>query len=74
MSRKKVGLEKLDVNLLVPFAGSMAEEVKGISQANGMHNTQVVRMIMEIGLEAIRNGKELKLVVPRNGSNANAAS
>jgi hypothetical protein len=68
MTKKKTGLDRLDVNLLVPFAGPMAEEVKRISHANSMPNTMVVRMIMEIGLEEIRKGRELKLVIPRNAT------
>ena len=70
MARKKLdGSERLDVNLLVPFSGSIAEEVKTISRANGMPNTMIVRMVMEIGLEEIRKGRELKLVIPKgNGA------
>jgi hypothetical protein len=64
MTKKKLGAERLDVNILVPFSGRMAEKVKTISRANGMPNTMVVRMIMEIGLEEIEKGRELKLVIP----------
>ena len=65
MTRKKLGANPLDVNLLVPFSGPMADEIKEIAHANGMHVTQIVRMLMGIALESIRNGRELKLVVPR---------
>ena len=40
-----------------------------------MPNTMVVRMIMEIGIEEIEKGRELKLVIPilnANGDNAAA--
>ena len=71
MTRKKLtGAERLDVNILVPFAGSMAEEVKKISHANGLANTVIVRMVMEIGLAEIRKGRELKLVIPKDGNAA----
>jgi hypothetical protein len=73
MTKKKLGADRLDVNILVPFAGPMANKVKRISRANGMPNTMVVRMIMEIGLEEIEKGRELKLVMPNlNGEDAAA--
>ena len=68
MTRKKLGANPLDVNLLVPFAGPMADEIKEIAHANGMHVTQIVRMLMGIALDSIRGGKELKLVIPRDNA------
>jgi hypothetical protein len=61
---KKRGTEKLDVNLLVPFTGHMASEIKGIAVANGLPNTIVIRMLISRGLEAVRNGEGLRLVIP----------
>ena len=68
MTRKKLGEDKLDVNLLVPFSGPMADEIKEIAHANGMHVTQIIRKLMQVALESIKDGKELKLVIPRNNA------
>ena len=63
MTRKKLGAERLDVNILVPFAGPMADKIKRISRANGLPNTVIVRMILAIGMQEVENGRELKLVM-----------
>ena len=65
MANKKPDNEKLGTNLLVPFPKSVADQIKRISHANGVHNTMVVRMLIAIGLQELANGKELKLIVPR---------
>ena len=70
MTRKKLGVDRLDVNILVPFAGPMADKIKRISHANGLPNTVIVRMILAIGMQEVENGRELKLVM----SDGNAAS
>ena len=46
----------------------MADEIKEIAHANGMHVTQIVRMLMGIALDSIKGGKELKLVIPRDNA------
>ena len=68
MTKKKLGNERLDVNILVPFVGSMAEQIKRIARANAIPNTVAVRKVIEVGLEAIANGKKLEWVVPEEGS------
>ena len=72
MTRKKLGVDRLDVNILVPFAGPMAEKIKKISHANGLPNTVIVRMILAIGMEEVENGRELKLVMSARDGNAAA--
>jgi hypothetical protein len=59
---------KLDRNLLVPFLGETADQIKAIAQLNGMPTTMVVRMVVIRGLEAIKEGKALVLRVPGNDS------
>ena len=70
MTRKKLGVDRLDVNILVPFAGPMAEKIKKISHANGLPNTVIVRMILAIGMEEVENGRELKLVMSARDGHA----
>lgn len=72
MSRRKLGIERLDSNILVPFVGPVADRIKKIARANGLPNTIVVRMIMEKGMEAIENGKKLELVLPKADTHAAA--
>lgn len=68
MTKKKQGVDRLDVNILVPFAGPMAEKIKEISHANGLPNTVIVRMILAIGMEELEKGKELKLELPKHAA------
>lgn len=67
MARTKPVEDRLDTNLLVPFTHILANKIRGIARANGVHNTMVIRMIIDIGLEEIEKGRELKLVIPKGG-------
>lgn len=66
MPRKKIIRDEFGrrVNILVPFPPKMAEEVKRIAKSNGMPATVVIRMILDHGLDALKNGKKLELNVP----------
>jgi hypothetical protein len=58
---------KLEKNMLVPFLGTTAEEIRAIAQLNGLAATVVIRMVVDKGLQAIREGKTLALRLPGDG-------